>query len=102
MKSIIIYSAIKNLKNNKIYLGKNHGEIFNRFQFIKQDYKYLVMGFLTDKLEFLNRMQASKYVIKNKQIKDKQIIRIIKNKELFSEHLLLELYGKINWSEYTD
>lgn len=99
---MIIYSAIKNLKNNKIYLGKNHSEIFFKFPNIKEYNRALIMGFLTDKLKFLDRKEASNYVIKNKQIKNKKIIKLIKTQELFSEHLLLELYGLLLWKEYKE
>jgi hypothetical protein len=97
---MIIYSAIKNLKNNKIYLGINHGEIFQNFPIIRKDYTNLIMGFLTDKLIFLDRKQASDYAIKNKQIQKENIIKLIKGKELFSEDILLEQYDLFLWSEY--
>lgn len=97
---MIIYSAIKNLKNNKIYLGINHCEIFKKFPIIRQNYTDLIMGFLTDKLIFLDRKNASDYVIKNKQIQKENIIKSIKRKELFSEDILLEQYDLFLWSEY--
>jgi hypothetical protein len=97
---MIIYSAIKNLKTNKIYLAINHGEIFQKFPIIKKNNNDLIMGFLTDKLIFLDRKNASDYVIKNKQIQKENIIKLIKGKELFSEDILLEQYDLFLWSEY--
>jgi hypothetical protein len=62
---MIVSSALR--KDGVVYIGKRHNEIFKQKPFgILRDAE---QGFMTDKFEFLNRLEACKHAIECGQIK---------------------------------
>jgi hypothetical protein len=77
---MLISSAI--LKDNKIYIGKRHNNIFSNYSEI--NLKNGIQGFIDENSKFYNREEAKVYAIKIKQIKeDKMISTILTSEDLW-------------------
>jgi hypothetical protein len=85
---VIIASAIK-LPDGQIFVGKRHSDAYLSAQRILKSARALCGedGFLTSKLEFLNRKEAYKYAKKTGQFNRKDTGSHYNEKELYSEDL---------------
>jgi len=85
---MIISSAIK-LSNGSVFVGKRHGDCYQAIRYITQDKescKGSIQGFLTDKLEFLNREEAYYHAFACGQCKEQMF-----NQELYEKCLMTGL-----------